>query len=58
MLLGRASQYYVRMRPIVTDRVAWSIGLFGLSVTVLSPAKTAEQNEMLLGLRTRVGPVG
>jgi len=22
-----ASQYYVRMRPIVTDRVAWSVGL-------------------------------
>jgi len=30
------------MRPIVTDRVAWSVGL---SVTVVSPAKTAEPME-------------
>ena len=41
------------MRPIVTDRVAWSIGL---SVTLVSPAKTAEPIEMLFDLRTRVGP--
>jgi len=42
------------MRPIVTDRVG---GLsLDRSVTVVSPAKTAEPIEMPLGLRTRVGP--
>jgi len=45
------------MWPIVTDRVAWSVGLsVGLSVTLVSPAKTAEPIEMPLGLKTRVGP--
>jgi len=34
------------MRPIVTDRVAWSVGRsVSLSVTVVSPAKTAEPIE-------------
>jgi len=50
---------YVRstaMRPIVTDRVASSVdrsaGLsVGLSVTLVSPAKTAEPIEMPFGLR-------
>jgi len=41
------------MQPIVTDRVAWSVGL---SVTLVSPAKTAELIEMLFGLRTWVDP--
>jgi len=41
------------MRPIVIDRVAWSVGL---SVTLVSPAKTVAQIEMPFGLRTRVGP--
>ena len=41
------------MQSIVTDRVAWSVGL---SVTLVSPAKTAELIEMLFGLRTQVGP--
>jgi len=43
------------MRPIVTDRVpvAWSVCL---SVTLVSPAKTAASIEMPFGLRTRVGP--
>jgi len=41
------------VRPTVTDRVAWSVGL---SVTLVSPAKTAEPIEMPLELRTRVGP--
>jgi len=41
------------MRSVVTDRVAWSVGL---SVTLVSPAKTAEPIEMPFGLRTRVGP--
>ena len=46
------------MRPIVTDRVAWSVGLsdIGRSVTLVSPAKTAEPIEMPFGLRTPVGP--
>jgi len=41
------------MRPIVTKRVAWSVGLF---VTLVSPAKTAELIEMPFGLKSRVGP--
>jgi len=41
------------MRPIVTDRVAWSVGLF---VTLVSPAKMVALIEMQFGLRTRVGP--
>ena len=45
------------MRPIVTDRVAWSVGpSVGLFVTLVSPAKTAEPIEMPFGLRTLVGP--
>jgi len=41
------------MRPTVTDRVAGSVAL---SVTLVSPAKTAEPIEMPFGLRTRVVP--
>ena len=41
------------MRPILTDRVAWSVGL---SVTLLSPAKTAEPIVAPSGLRTWLGP--
>ena len=41
------------MRPIVTDRVAWSVGL---SVTLVSPAKTAEPIEMPFGLWARMSP--
>jgi len=41
------------MQPIVTDLVAWSVGL---SVTLVSPAKTAEPIEVLFGLRTWVDP--
>jgi len=41
------------MRPIVTDRVAWSTGQ---SVTVVSSAKMAEHTDMPFGLRTRMGP--
>jgi len=41
------------MRPILTDRVAWSVGL---SVTPVSPAKTTAPIELLFGLRTWVGP--
>jgi len=50
------------MRPIVTDRVAWSVGL-SVSLSVchnselpLSPAKTAKAIKIPLGFRTRVGP--
>ena len=45
------------MRPILTDQVAWSVGLsVGLSVTLVSPAKTAAPIELPFGLRTLVGP--
>jgi len=40
------------MQPIITDRVAWSVSL---SVTVVSPAKTAEPIDMLFGLWDWVG---
>ena len=44
------------MQPIVTDRVAWSVGLsVGLSVTLVSRAKTAEPIAMPFGLWTQVG---
>jgi len=42
----------MQMRAIVTVRVAWSVGL---SVTVVSPAKTAELIEMPFGLWAWVG---
>jgi len=41
------------MWPIVTDGVAWSVCF---SVRIVSPAKTAEPVELLLGMWTRVGP--
>jgi len=41
------------MWPVVTNRVAWSVGL---SVTPVSLAKTAELIEMPFGLRTWIGP--
>jgi len=41
------------MRSIVRDRVAWSVCR---SVTLVSPAKTAEPIEMPFGLMTWVGP--
>jgi len=44
------------MRPVVTDRVTWSVGLAGLSVTLVSPAKAAGPIEMPFGLWTWVGP--
>ena len=44
-----ASQYYV----LRCDRVAWSVGV---SVTLVSPAKTAAPIELPFGLRTWVGP--
>jgi len=44
------------MRPIVTDRVPWSVGLsVCLSVTIVSRPKTAELIEMPFGLWTSVG---
>ena len=39
------------MRPILTDRVAWSVGL---SVTLVGPAKTAAPIQLPFGLRTWV----
>jgi len=41
------------MQPIVTDQVASSVGL---SVTLVSPAKTAAPIELPFGLSTWVGP--
>jgi len=41
------------MRPIVTYRVAWSVGL---SVTLVSPVNSAALIEMPFGLGTWVGP--
>jgi len=56
-LLRRIAVLRKYMRPIVTDRVAWSVGLsVGQSVTLMSRAKTAEAIELPFGLRTRVGP--
>jgi len=44
------------MRSTVTDRLAWSVGRsVGLSVTLVSFAKTADMTDMPFGLRTRVG---
>jgi len=40
------------MQPIVTDRVAWSVCR---SVTIVSPAKTAEPIEMWFGMQTQLG---
>jgi len=41
------------MRPIVTDQVVWSVGL---SVTLVSSAKTAGPIEMPTGLWALIGP--
>ena len=41
------------MRSIVRDQVAWSVCQ---SVTLVSPAKTAEPIEMPFGLTTWLGP--
>jgi len=44
------------MRPILTDRVAWSVGLSVCrSVALVSPAKTAAPLELRFGLRNWVG---
>ena len=48
------------MRPIVTNRVVWSVGRWtehtNVKHTVASPAKTAEPIEVPFGMWTRVGP--
>ena len=41
------------MQHIVTDEVAWSVGLF---VTVVRPPSAAQPVEMAFRLRTWVGP--
>jgi len=56
-LLGRIAVLRTLMRPTVTHRVAWSVGLSVCRCVILvSPAKTAGPIEMPFGLRTRVGP--
>jgi len=49
------------MRPIVTDSLAWTVSrsvclCVCLSVTLVSPAETAEPIEMPFGLWAQVGP--
>jgi len=46
------------MWPILTDRVAWSVGLSVCrsAVTLVSPAKTAAPIELPFELKTWVGP--
>ena len=53
MLLGRIAVLRTQMLSIVTDRVARSVGL---SVTLVSSAKTVEPIEMPFGLWARMGP--
>ena len=53
LILGRIAVLRSLMRPIVTDRVVWSVGR---SVTLVNPAKTAAPVKMPFGLRSRVGP--
>ena len=56
-LLGFIAVLCTYMRPIVSDRGAWSVSLsVSRSVTLVSPAKTAQPIEMPFGLRTLVGP--
>jgi len=45
------------MRPIVTDRVTWSVGLsVGLSVTLVSPAKNGCTNRAAVWVADLGGP--
>jgi len=53
LLLGSIAVLRTWMRPVVTDRVALSVGL---SVTLVSTTKSAEPIVMPFGLRTMVGP--
>jgi len=53
LLLGHIAVLRTYMRPILTDRVA---SFIGLSVTLVSPAKTAAPIELPFGLRTWVSP--
>jgi len=65
LLLGHITVLRMLLRPIVTDQVAWSVGL---SVTLVNPAKsaqwhsavscakTAEPVDLPFWLWTRVGP--
>jgi len=57
-LLCRIAVLRTYVRPIVTDRVAWSVSLsVDVSVSHTSdPSKTAEAIELPFGLRTRVRP--
>jgi len=48
----RSSLLRTWMQPVVTDRVAWSVGC----ETIVCPAKTAELIEMPFGLKTQKGP--
>jgi len=54
ILLKQVSVSILRtqMRPILTDQVVWSVGL---SVTLVSPARTAEPIMMPFWVRTWMG---
>jgi len=41
------------MQPVLIDQEAWSLSL---SVTLVSPAKTAETTDLLFRLKTRAVP--
>jgi len=57
VLLGRIVVLHTQMWPIVTNRVAWSVDLsVGLTVTLVSPTKTAESIEIPCGLWVQMGP--
>jgi len=59
VLLGRITVLHTQMRPVVTDRVAWSVGR---SVCLLSvchdhePCKNCWTDRDAIGMWTRVGP--
>ena len=57
LLLGRIARKALEIRPIATDRVAWSVGLsICVSDMTVNLAKTDEQIKMPFWLQTSVGP--
>ena len=58
IIIGRIAVLRTYMRPIVTDRGAWSVGL-SVSLSVChtnEPCKTAKAIELPFGLKARMGP--
>jgi len=54
ILLGRIAVLRTLMRPIVTDRVAWSVDLSVRRFVIVNPAKMAEPIVMPFGLCARM----